>query len=48
MIITKKIPVGTSVTWEASAENCFPQHGSFIMPNTIKKLDINFLNLSKF
>ena len=41
MIITKKIPVGANVTWEASAENYFPQHGSFIMPNTIKKLDID-------
>ena len=41
MIITKKIPVGANVTWEARSENYFPQHGSFIMPNTIKKLDIN-------
>lgn len=40
MIITKKIPVGANVTWEASAENYFPQHGSFVMPNTIKRLDI--------
>ena len=41
MIITKKIPVGANVTWEASAENCFPQHGSFIMPDSIKTLDID-------
>ena len=41
MIITKKIPVGANVTWEASAENCFPQHGSFIMPNSIKELNID-------
>lgn len=40
MIITKKIPVGANVTWEASAENCLPLHGSFIMPNAIKTLDI--------
>ena len=41
MIITKKIPVGANVTWEASAEGYFPQHGSFIMPNSIKTLDID-------
>ena len=41
MIITKKIPVGANVTWEASAENCLPQHGSFIMPDSIKTLDID-------
>ena len=41
MIITKKIPVGANVTWEASAESYFPQHGSFIMPNSIKALDID-------
>lgn len=41
MIITKKIPEGTSVTWEASATNYFPQRGSFIMPNAIKTLDID-------
>lgn len=41
MIITKKIPVGANVTWEASAENYFPQHGSFVMPNSIKTLDID-------
>lgn len=41
MIITKKIPEGTSVTWEASATSYFPQHGSFIMPNAIKELNIN-------
>lgn len=41
MIITKKIPEGTSVTWGASAENYFPQRGSFIMPNAIKELNIN-------
>ena len=41
MIITKKIPVGANVTWEASAENCLPQHGSFVMPNSIKELNID-------
>lgn len=41
MIITKKIPEGTSVTWEASATSYFPQHGSFVMPNAIKELNIN-------
>ena len=41
MIITKKIPVGTNVTWEASAKSYFPQHGSFVMPNSIKALDID-------
>lgn len=41
MIITKKIPVGANVTWEASAEDYFPQHGSFIMPNSIKELNID-------
>lgn len=41
MIITKKIPEGTSVTWEASATSYFPQHGSFVMPNSIKTLDID-------
>ena len=41
MIITKKIPVGANVTWEASAENYFPQHGSFIMPSAIKELNID-------
>ena len=41
MIITKKIPVGANVTWEASAEGCLPQHGSFIMPNSIKELNID-------
>ena len=41
MIITKKIPVGANVTWEARAENCFPQHGSFVMPNAIKELNID-------
>lgn len=41
MIITKKIPTGANVTWEASAESYFPQRGSFVMPNTIKKLDID-------
>ena len=40
MIITKKIPVGANVTWEASAESYFPQHGSFVMPNAIKELNI--------
>ena len=41
MIITKKIPVGANVTWEASAKSYFPQHGSFVMPNSIKTLDID-------
>lgn len=41
MIITKKIPVGANVTWEASATNYFPQHGSFIMPSAIKELNID-------
>ena len=41
MIITKKIPEGTSVTWEASATSYFPQHGSFVMPNAIKELNID-------
>ena len=41
MIITKKIPVGANVTWEASAESYFPQHGSFVMPNSIKELNID-------
>ena len=41
MIITKKIPVGTNVTWEASAKSYFPQQGSFVMPNSIKELNID-------
>ena len=40
MIITKKIPEGANVTWEASAESYFPQQGSFVMPNSIKELNI--------
>lgn len=50
MIITKKIPVGANVTWKASAEDYFPQHGSFIMPNSIKELniDLEYTNYSDY